>query len=231
MFTIENNPFGEKYTEAADKVLPLQNNVINQDNALMDYLARNLSEASMDTTATRYVPVMHSSNGQWDVAGRRVAFALSSGTEGMRNLTPVHYSPDFGNPFIYYMEYFSRRIIDSIDALIHTHDALQASKEHLQKTRYTNDDSLAAATALQRTFNAKEKELSEHVLKTMQWAGKGEVSKDARIFFDTYTATYFGESLSIEGLAWWFDVQSIKAQDEPSQIAIEIEAPLIYACM
>lgn len=196
------------------------------DNALMDYLDRNLPEQALDTTAMRYVPAMRRDLETWNVAGRRIQFALSSGTQGMRELTPIHYSSEFGNPFVYYMEYFARRIVDAIDALVHTHDALVTSKEQLHNPLLANEDAYASATALQHAFTSKEKELSAHVHNAMQWAGKGEVSRDARTFFDVYTAAYFGESLSIEGLAWWFDVDRVHQQAAIADTNIEIETTL-----
>ena len=225
MFTIENDIIEVKYVEANAAHNAAVNTSLTADNALIDYLARNLPKQALNTSEVRYIPAMRRDEEAWDVAGRRIQFALSSGTQGMRNLTPIHYSSEFGNPFIYYMEYFSRHIVDAIDALIHMHDALITSKEQLLNPALAHkEEAYEAATALQKAFSAKEQKLSKHVQNAMQWAGKGEVSRDARTFFDIYTAAYFGESLSIEGLAWWFDSQRI--QDDAAlanNIIIEIE--------
>ncbi len=217
--SINDNPndyeFWNNYCQPA--INNLNNSINNQQisetefhSGFTEYLTRNFSASALSPLAIRYVPSMHFDMERWAVAGRRVNFAMETQPK-LQSLTPISYQHQFGNSFIFFMEYFCRLITDSIDVILHNNNSLTKYKKRLgslspfaKNYREQYEHYMIKISHIKDVMSRHEKMLGKRLLNLANWSEIAEVNQDTKAFFAAYTLGYFGENISLEGLNWWF---------------------------
>jgi hypothetical protein len=176
----------------------------------VDYLFRIAPRLQDSEDASpRFIPSAKSFGSRFDAAGAKITPILESG----RIVLPVQYRPDFGNPFIYVMEYYSRLITGCIDSILFANAMLDEVKHALSTLSPTDKnyvkryhDTVALLEKATHSIRAQERELASWLRGLRSWAKRFDLSDEAEHFFAHYTECYYGQSFLLEGLYWWFNV-------------------------
>lgn len=157
----------------------------------------------------RFIPSPSSFGTRWDHAGARIMPLIEAGHLAL----PLQYNPEFGNPFVYVMEYYCRLITSCIDNILFANSMLDEVKfalAHLDATdrNYvrTYNDTVTLLEKASASIRSQERELASWLRGLRSWARRHDLSDESEAFFSDYTECYYGQSFLLDGLYWWFEV-------------------------